>query len=181
MKRRHVLTGAPGSGKTALLRALELRGYAVVEEAATDVNLLAHARGVDEPWRAASFIDDILTLQRQREERAEAGSADIVVFDRSPVCTWALSEFLGRPPSDLLKREIERIERDGIYQRRVLFVENLGFCEPTAVRRISFEDTLRFEQVHAEVYRRFGYELVQLPQAPLDARLAIATGELGPP
>jgi predicted ATPase len=63
----------------------------------------------------------------------------------------------------------------------VLFVENLGFCEPTAVRRISFEDTLRFEQVHADVYRRFGYELVPLPRASLDARLAIATGELGPP
>jgi predicted ATPase len=181
MKRRYVLTGAPGSGKTALLRALELRGYAVVEEAATDVNALAHAQGVDEPWRQASFIDDILALQRLREERAEAGSANTVVFDRSPVCTWALSEFLGRPPSELLKRETERIERDAVFRRRVLFAENLGFCEPTAVRRISFEDTLRFEQVHAQVYRRFGYELVPLPRGPLDARLAMATGELGPP
>jgi predicted ATPase len=181
MTRRYVLTGAPGSGKTALLRALELRGYAIVEEAATDVNLLAHARGVEEPWRAASFIDDILVLQRQREERAETGLTDAVVFDRSPICTWALSEFLGRAPSDLLKREIERIEREATYQRRVLFVENLGYCEPTAVRRISFEDTLRFEQVHAQVYRRFGYELAPLPRGPLDARLAIATRELGPP
>jgi len=37
LPRRYVLTGAPGSGKTALLGALRERGHAVVEEAATDV------------------------------------------------------------------------------------------------------------------------------------------------
>jgi predicted ATPase len=34
--RRFIMTGAPGSGKTSILRALENLGYAVVEEAATD-------------------------------------------------------------------------------------------------------------------------------------------------
>ncbi|HEY6490385.1 MAG: AAA family ATPase [Terracidiphilus sp.] len=35
--KRFILTGMPGSGKTALLRQLELEGFGVVEEAATDV------------------------------------------------------------------------------------------------------------------------------------------------
>ena len=34
---RYILTGAPGAGKTAVLRLLEVSGYTVVEEAATDV------------------------------------------------------------------------------------------------------------------------------------------------
>jgi len=33
----YILTGAPGAGKTAVLRHLETDGYAVVEEAATGV------------------------------------------------------------------------------------------------------------------------------------------------
>lgn len=33
----YILTGAPGAGKTAILRLLEANGYPVVEEAATDV------------------------------------------------------------------------------------------------------------------------------------------------
>jgi predicted ATPase len=37
----YVLTGAPGSGKTAMLRQLEQDGFAVVEEAATDVIALS--------------------------------------------------------------------------------------------------------------------------------------------
>lgn len=30
---RYILTGAPGSGKTAIIRALERQGYFIVEEA----------------------------------------------------------------------------------------------------------------------------------------------------
>jgi predicted ATPase len=32
----YILTGPPGAGKTAVLRQLEIIGYAVVEEAATE-------------------------------------------------------------------------------------------------------------------------------------------------
>jgi predicted ATPase len=50
---RYVLTGAPGAGKTAIIRQLELDGFSVVEEAATDIIALWHAkgirRGVDSP------------------------------------------------------------------------------------------------------------------------------------
>jgi len=35
--RRFIITGAPGAGKTAIIRQLELDGFGVVEEAATAV------------------------------------------------------------------------------------------------------------------------------------------------
>ncbi|MDP3870160.1 AAA family ATPase [Phenylobacterium sp.] len=41
---------------------------------------------------------------------------------------------------------------------------------PTAARRISYEDALRFEQVHIETYRRLGYDLVCIPPGDLEAR-----------
>lgn len=52
--RRFILTGAPGSGKTAIMRQLELDGFSVVEEAARDIIALEQARGVAEPWTHAS-------------------------------------------------------------------------------------------------------------------------------
>ena len=54
---RFVLTGAPGSGKTAILRQLEIYGLAVVEEAATDV---------------------IATLQRHRQLAADHHDSPVV-------------------------------------------------------------------------------------------------------
>ena len=41
--KRYILTGAPGSGKTAILRQLEREGFGVVDEAATDVIALEQA------------------------------------------------------------------------------------------------------------------------------------------
>jgi hypothetical protein len=44
---------------------------------------------------------------------------------------------------------------------------NLGFITPTQARRISFEESLRFERVHEETYRSFGFELVPIATASL--------------
>ena len=60
----YILTGSPGAGKTAVLRLLEISGYVVVEEAATDVIALENALGHEEPWSDHSFIDKVITLQR---------------------------------------------------------------------------------------------------------------------
>ena len=46
MAREFILTGAPGAGKTVILRGLEAKGIDVVEEAATDVIALDQGRGV---------------------------------------------------------------------------------------------------------------------------------------
>lgn len=47
--KRFIVTGAPGAGKTAIIRQLEHDGFSIVEEAATDVIALEQARGIAEP------------------------------------------------------------------------------------------------------------------------------------
>ena len=169
---RYILTGAPGAGKTVLLRALERAGHAVVEEAATDVIALAQAEGVTEPWTDPGFVDAIVTLQRRRETRAVG---EVVFFDRSPVCALALARFLGHPVSPLLREELRRIE--GLYERRVFLVRGLGFVTPTSARRISLGDALRFEAVHEAAYRELGYELIPVaPDTPAKRAAAVLAG-----
>lgn len=170
--RRFVLTGAPGAGKTAILRALELEGHAVVEEAATDVIACEQAGGAQEPWREPGFIDAIIELQRERQLQADAGGGEARVFDRSPVCTLALARFLGFEVSTLLRRELDRISAQGIYERRVFFVESLGFIRKTEARRISLEDAHRFGRLHQGAYQELGYELVRIAPGPVAGRAA---------
>ena len=79
------------------------------------------------------------------------------------MCTHALAAYLGRPVSRALTEEIERITAGEIYDRQVFFVRNLGFCEPTSARRISFEESLIFEKIHEQSY-------------PMTARAALCTG-----
>lgn len=170
----YVLTGAPGSGKTALLRQLELDGFRVVEEAATDVIALEHARGHTELSASPGFADQIVALQLRREQLAAADhGVAAVFFDRSPVCTLALCRFLGHPVSPLLAAEVDRAVAGGRYGEAVFFVRSQGFVTPTAARRISPADAAAFEQVHEETYRELGFRLIDVVAGPLADRVAV--------
>jgi len=171
--KRYILTGTPGSGKTSIIHELKSKGYSVVEEAATDV--IALLKGNPEPWRQPDFIDKIVSLQKQRQIQASVSPDGLQFYDRSPVCTYALSRYLGYPPSACLLEEMERIERENIYQKQVFFIENLGFTQPTEARKISFAESLIFEQVHLETYASFGYDFIKIPAASLPERVRSIT------
>ena len=117
--KRFIITGAPGAGKTAIIRHLELDGFGVVEEAATDIIAAAHARGGTEPWKDPPFIDAIARLQRERENRGSYLPDEVQFHDRSVICTAALAVYLGHAQSPFLASELERIRREGVYEQKV--------------------------------------------------------------
>jgi len=171
--RRFIITGAPGAGKTAIIRQLELDGHSVVEEAATDAIAAAQAQGTGQPWTHPSFIDVVAHLQRDRQMRASYQPDEVQFHDRSVVCTAALAVYLGSPFSPFLEGELERVKKEAIFQNRVFLIRNLGFITPTEARRISFEETVRFEKIHEETYRDFGFELFPVEPGSLLERVSI--------
>ncbi len=170
--KRFIITGAPGAGKTEILRQLELDGFGVVEEAATDVIAAAQAEGVAEPWRHPSFVDAIARLQRDRQVGASYQTDSVQFHDRCVVCTAALAVYLGYPFSPFLLSELKRVRKETIYQNRVFFIRNLGFITPTEARRISFEETVRFEEIHEGTYRDLGFELVWVERGSVAERVS---------
>jgi len=171
--RRFIITGAPGAGKTAIIRQLELDGFSVVEEAATDVIVAVQAHGAENPWKHPSFIDVIASLQRDRQIRASFQPDDVQFHDRCAVCSAALAVYLGYPFSPFLTSELERVKKDAVFENRVFFIRNLGFIKPTEARRITFEETVRFEKIHENVYRDFGFDLVSVEPGTLAERVNI--------
>lgn len=170
--KRYIVTGAPGAGKTTIIRQLERDGFSVVEEAATDVIAAAHADGKAEIWRDPSFIDSIARLQKNRQLQASSQSDHVQFHDRPVVCTAALAAYLGHSIPPVLAGELDRIQSEAIFQKRVFFIRNLGFITPTEARRISFEDALRFEKTHEQAYREFGFELVFIEPATVSERVS---------
>jgi predicted ATPase len=169
--KRYILTGAPGAGKTCILRQFEVLGLPVVEEAASDVIALRSAEGVAEPHTGGDFIASIATLQRKRRLRAAQMPESLQAHDRSAICTLALARWLGQPVPPELARELADIAAEGAYERQVVFVEMMGFIAPTEARTISYADSVDFGRLHEAVYAELGYELVRIPAAPLHERV----------
>jgi predicted ATPase len=176
--RRHVLTGAPGAGKTVLGEALERRGYPLVPEAATDVIAELQGHGVQEPWEREDFLDRIIALQRLRTDEPPVGDPDVQLFDRSPLCTLALARHLDRKVTPLLASEVARVVDQRVFEPDVFFLRPLGFVVPTAARRISYADSLRFGAVHEEVYREYGFRLVFVEVATVEQRADVVQAHL---
>jgi predicted ATPase len=63
----------------------------------------------------------------------------------------------------ILRAEIDRCLKFGIYQSKVFFFENLGFIEHTEAQ-ISYEDALIFEQIRSDVYKEFDFEIIMVPK-----------------
>ncbi len=165
--KRFIFTGTPGSGKTSVIKELEKLGHTVIHEAATDVISQEQAKGIEKPWEEPDFVDQITHMQKMRQMDA---TGDLQFYDRSPFCTYALGKYLSHwkgiefTPSPVLLDEIDRCLKNGVYQNWIFFFENLGFIEHTDARKISYEDALIFEQIHLDVYKEFGFDIMMVPK-----------------
>lgn len=173
--KRYIFTGAPGAGKTTTISKFSNMGFSVVKEAATDIIVTEQANGNLKPWEEVSFIKKIIQMQKDRQLSFSISDPhpkkNVQFFDRSPICTYALCNFLGFSYPTLLLKEIERIQAEEIYDKRVFFFENLGYCKNTTIRQINFNDVLKFEQIHREVYSFFNYNCILVPAVAVDLRI----------
>jgi predicted ATPase len=139
-------------------------------------------RGIEEPWTCAWFIDAIVETQRDRQITL-GESAGIQFYDRSPICTLALANWLGHQVSDALRLEIERIRRERVYRPEVFFVRSLGFMTATEARRINLADSIRFGELHEEAYLAHGFKVIYIDPAPVVERFEAikrCVGQLSP-
>ena len=168
----YVLTGAPGTGKSAILGRLAVAGKNVVDEPAREILREQRSTGGSGPDRQpATFVD--LLLQRSIEKyRAARRSGTDVIFDRGiPDCVaYAVHLGVDSEPGVIACRAYR-------YDREVLIVA--PWEEIYAVdeeRTMSFEDTLGFHDAIVRAYEGAGYELVEVPRGSIEDRAAFVQG-----
>jgi predicted ATPase len=141
-----------------------------VDEAATDVVVDWQRKGITEPWTHPLFVDSVVLTQKARQVKL-AESEGIQFYDRSPICTLALAQWLRLPVSEVLQLEIARMLREEVYRREVFFLRSLGFMTATEVRRISLAESMRFGELHEELYLAHGFQLIYVEPASVEQRV----------
>jgi predicted ATPase len=165
--RRVVITGGPGAGKTTLLSALAGLGYPTVSDSAREVIAERLARGQSPRPEPEAFAREILRRDEAKYSALPEGPG-LVFFDRSGVEAVAmLAECAAMPEAELLRQS-----------RRFDFCRTVFMLPPwesiyrtDAQRDHTFAHAQRVHGQLSALYRRCGYVLDEVPQAPVGQRV----------
>src|SRR5262249_51783804 len=157
-----ILTGAPGTGKTAVLARLG-GSFHVVPEPAREVLAELRASGDtrtdDRDWD--EFVS--LLLQRSIAQHEAARALDgVVVFDRGVPDNVAYAEVLGVDPA----AAVEAATRYRSHPDVLILTPWEDIYTTDDERTMSFADTIPFHEALVDAYETSGYTLVEVPRGP---------------
>jgi predicted ATPase len=173
----HIFTGGPGAGKTTTLEALAARGYATVREAARDILKEQAASGGNATHDGDRGRYRDLTLARMlRDYRAVTEMAAPVFFDRAIPELSGYGNAPGEPDPPALVQAIAACR----YNPTVfLFPAWEAIYGHDEERKHSFAHAVAVTEVARALYPRFGYQVIEVPRAPVEARVAFILERVG--
>ena len=164
--RHAVLTGAPGAGKTTLLEAGAAAGLATSPEVARV--LLQQPGGMK--LRAAdplSFAEAMLAAHVHEFER-HAGHAGPVLFDRGFLDVVGFLDVSGLRIPRSIDAACQRLRYTGPILRAPAWAD---IYQQDAERIQDWQQAVASDKAVCAAWRRYGYEPIDLPFAPVTERL----------
>jgi predicted ATPase len=164
--RHAVLTGAPGAGKTTLLEAAAAAGMHVSHEVARAV--LRAPGGMELRAHDPLGFADAMLAAHLAEIEGAAGR-EPVVFDRGLPDVVGFLEVSGLPVSSAIDAACRMVCYDGPVLRAPAWQE---IYRPDDQRIQTFDEAVASDAAVTAAWQRYGYEVIDLPLAPLGDRLA---------
>lgn len=161
----HVITGAPCSGKTAVISGLEHQGYQVVHEVARAL--------IDEQLQKGQSIHrmkaDILSFESRilfKKIEIEQSLPDhaVIFLDRAIPDSIAYYMIEGINPEDPIRKS------KSIRYKNIFHFERLGF-EKDDVRSEDEKIAARLDYLLQKSYEMLNYDVIRVPVMPINKRI----------
>ena len=165
-----IITGGPGAGKTTLINALSAVGYTCSDEAGRQIiKEEVAAGGTALPWiDPRAFADRMLAFDIESYRRLRTQSSPIF-FDRGIPDVIGYLNLLGLCAPEPARQAAA----DYRYNGRVFIAPPWReIFSQDSERKQTFEEAERTYQSLAKVYVALGYELIALPLATVEERVA---------
>ncbi len=172
---RVVITGAPGAGKTTLLDAASEEGFTTSPEVARQ--LLQKSGGMELRTRdPLGFAEAMLEAHHHEFERF-AGHAGPVIFDRGFPDVVGFLDVAALPVSLEIDRACRELRYTGPIFRAPAWAE---IYVQDAERIQDWAGAVASDQAVTAAWKRYGYDVVDLPCAGIARRLELLRSALQP-
>lgn len=161
----HVLTGAPCSGKTTVVRELEALGRKVVHEVARACidGEIAKGRSIEEIKADGLAFERRILLEKAKNESA-LDENEAVFLDRAIPDSIAYYRLHGLDPE-------EPIEQSGTFRYKKIFLFDRLEFDKDRVRDENASRAKTLDGLLYESYRMLDYDIVRVPVLPVDGRV----------
>jgi predicted ATPase len=163
---RVAVTGGPGAGKTSLLEALAVRGYAVVPEVARGIIADRKARGLTPRPSPIEFAMAIMDRDIDQYESTRA-AAGLVFFDRSLLDSLGMLSQLGRLADPDKRRFLEQYP---YHSTAFMLPPWREIYRTDAERDQSYEEAVGVYHSLRQWYVGCGYNPIDVPPGTIDER-----------
>ncbi|MDG4780781.1 AAA family ATPase [Micromonospora sp. WMMD961] len=172
-----VITGGPGSGKTALVDALHLAGYRAVPEAGRAIVTDQRAIGGSLlPWNDPALFDELVLAMGMRAHADACATGGTAFFDHAIPCTVGFIRARAEPVPAHFRAAVARFR----YHPTVFVAPPWpAIYRRDEARWETFEQAQGIHAAIVEAYREVGYRCVELPRADVATRVRVVLDLLG--
>lgn len=166
-----VITGGPGAGKTAIVERLAARGFLTVAESGRDILRQQVAIGGNAVhWGDAEAYRDLMLSRGMADyERMLGEAGGPVFFDRGVTELVGYCRLIGVPVPEHVRRAAELYRYNPIVFLAPPWPE---IYVNDGLRKQDVAEAMRTSTLAGEVYAEFGYDVVEIPKAPVAERAA---------
>jgi predicted ATPase len=170
-----LLIGGPSSGKTTLINHLEAEGYICYPEISREITLNARNEGVDHLFleNPMLFSERLLEGRIKQYENATTEGKHVFI-DRGIPDVLAYMDFIGDTYPDAFIAACETYKYDKVF----LLPPWEEIYVSDAERYESYEEATKIHDYLVATYKKFGYDLHEVPKTSVAARFQFIINHL---
>jgi len=171
-----VITGGPGSGKSALIDALQSAGYARSVEAGRGIIQDQVAIGGSAlPWNDPALFSEMMLCWEMRSYRLAELEAGPIFFDRGVPDVLGYLRLMNLPAPDYVQKAANLFR----YNQRVFIAPPWQeIFRQDHERKQDFQEAVRTYDALVATYTELGYTLVEIPCIPVADRVRFLLSNL---
>ena len=169
MSKKILITGGPGTGKTALINKLISKGYTCFEEKSREITLSYKKKGIDQLFLSKPLLFSELLLDSRINQYLESKitKVDQVFFDRGIPDVLAYLDFKKTKYEEKFLNACKDYKYDIVFILRPweeIFINDKERYE-------NFQELVEIDKCLHKTYTKLNYKVIEIPKASINERM----------